>query len=322
MTLLGLLGLVFVAGCTGANPYYNSGDAEPDGAETDGSVPDAEVDGRVDDGRTDDGTADDAAVDDAAVDDAAVEDAAVEDGTAEEGVDEDVGDAADEVYVPSCGNGIIDVDEECDDGTGNSDTAPDACRTDCRDAHCGDSVIDAGEECDDASGFCAACVLGGPAGWVRCTDAAGNVALFFVETWAGTHTAAEFRDHCRAMVEGLGPEDFAYYGLGVFYDQDLWDCVSPSLVGGTQYWLGLSQDTTAGDYAEPAGGWYWTGYDGSGWIDAAPFDPGNGYVGGSFDNGPAPNAECSRLNGAGGWNALDYSCTTATDYSGICMIRF
>jgi hypothetical protein len=276
--LLGLLGLVLVAGCTGANPYYNPGDAEPDGAEADGNTPDADVDGRVDDGRSDDGTAEDAARDEGAADEAA-----------DEGAVEDVVEVADEAAGPICGNGVVET----------------------------------GEECDDTSGFCTDCALGGPDGWVRCTDAAGNVALFYIEDWAGNHTAEEFADHCRAMVEDQTPEDFAYYGLGVFYDEDLWDCIRPSLVVGTEYWLGLSQDTTAGDYAEPAGGWYWTGYDGSGWIDAAAFDPGNGYVGGTFDNGPAPNAECARLQGnAGGWNALDYSCTTATDYSGICMIRF
>jgi len=39
-------------------------------------------------------------------------------------------------------------DEQCDDGFENSDTAPGACRTDCRYFYCGDGVIDAGELCD------------------------------------------------------------------------------------------------------------------------------------------------------------------------------
>jgi cysteine-rich repeat protein len=53
-----------------------------------------------------------------------------------------------------CGNGVVELDEQCDDGAANSDTVPDACRTDCRVAHCADGVIDpgAGEECDDGSG--------------------------------------------------------------------------------------------------------------------------------------------------------------------------
>jgi cysteine-rich repeat protein len=33
----------------------------------------------------------------------------------------------------------------------NSDTAPDACRTDCQPARCGDGVVDGGESCDDGN---------------------------------------------------------------------------------------------------------------------------------------------------------------------------
>ncbi|UCC32530.1 MAG: DUF4215 domain-containing protein, partial [Phycisphaerales bacterium] len=50
-----------------------------------------------------------------------------------------------------CGNGTIDFAEECDDGAGNSDTAPDACRTDCTLPRCGDNVVDSGEQCDDGN---------------------------------------------------------------------------------------------------------------------------------------------------------------------------
>jgi cysteine-rich repeat protein len=50
----------------------------------------------------------------------------------------------------------VDPGEECDDGGGNSDEVPDACRTDCRSARCGDGVADTGEECD-TGGDSAAC---------------------------------------------------------------------------------------------------------------------------------------------------------------------
>ena len=50
---------------------------------------------------------------------------------------------------PICGNGTLDGLEECDNGAGNSDFEPDACRTDCTLARCGDQVLDSGEECDD-----------------------------------------------------------------------------------------------------------------------------------------------------------------------------
>lgn len=55
--------------------------------------------------------------------------------------------------APTCGDGLIDTGEECDDGDARSDTAPDACRTDCRRARCGDGVVDEGEGCDDPSGL-------------------------------------------------------------------------------------------------------------------------------------------------------------------------
>lgn len=48
-----------------------------------------------------------------------------------------------------CGNGTLEGAEECDDGLANSDTEPDACRTNCQLAHCGDGIVDDGEPCDD-----------------------------------------------------------------------------------------------------------------------------------------------------------------------------
>lgn len=50
-----------------------------------------------------------------------------------------------------CGDGFLDPGEECDDGEHSSDTAPNACRSDCRKAGCGDYVVDSGEECDEGS---------------------------------------------------------------------------------------------------------------------------------------------------------------------------
>ncbi len=63
-----------------------------------------------------------------------------------------------------CGDGVLDPTEECDDGSFNSDTLSDACRTDCTNAGCGDGVVDAGEECDDGlttdgDGCSALCVV-------------------------------------------------------------------------------------------------------------------------------------------------------------------
>ncbi len=50
-----------------------------------------------------------------------------------------------------CGDGIAQTGngEECDNGDANSDAAVDACRENCLTAFCGDGVVDTGEECDD-----------------------------------------------------------------------------------------------------------------------------------------------------------------------------
>jgi len=50
--------------------------------------------------------------------------------------------------LPRCGDGVHDAREGCDDGPDNSDYRKDACRSDCREAYCGDALIDTGEACD------------------------------------------------------------------------------------------------------------------------------------------------------------------------------
>ena len=51
---------------------------------------------------------------------------------------------------PSCGDGIVDTNESCDDGASNSDTA-DACRINCSSPSCGDGIVDTNESCDDGN---------------------------------------------------------------------------------------------------------------------------------------------------------------------------
>ena len=56
------------------------------------------------------------------------------------------------VCTPTCGDGIINGDEQCDDGPSNSDTIYGGCTTQCAiGPYCGDSKVDPafGEECDD-----------------------------------------------------------------------------------------------------------------------------------------------------------------------------
>lgn len=54
--------------------------------------------------------------------------------------------------VHTCGDGVLDARcEECDDGAANDDGTPNACRTSCRLPSCGDGVADAAEACDDGT---------------------------------------------------------------------------------------------------------------------------------------------------------------------------
>jgi cysteine-rich repeat protein len=85
-----------------------------------------------------------------------------------------------------CGDGVRVPPEACDDGPGNSDTVPDACRTDCSLPRCGDGVVDTLDECDDGGhiagdGCSLACDV--EAGWECvgspsvCTTRCGNGTL-------------------------------------------------------------------------------------------------------------------------------------------------
>lgn len=51
----------------------------------------------------------------------------------------------------TCGDGLLSSNETCDNGSANSDSAPNACRSDCQAAACGDGVVDSGEACDDGN---------------------------------------------------------------------------------------------------------------------------------------------------------------------------
>ncbi len=73
----------------------------------------------------------------------------------------------------ACGDGVRDPGcEACDEGTANSDSAPDACRSDCTEPRCGDGVVDSGEACDDGNrNGCDGC---GPACTVEVGVACGD----------------------------------------------------------------------------------------------------------------------------------------------------
>lgn len=75
------------------------------------------------------------------------------------------------VASPVCGNGVLEIGEECDRGAANSDTVPDACRTDCKRAHCDDGVIDSFEDCEGRNLNGETCItLGFDGGTLRCDE--------------------------------------------------------------------------------------------------------------------------------------------------------
>ncbi len=60
--------------------------------------------------------------------------------------------SSDSWISPGCGDGILDDDEECDEGPRNGGD-PDACRADCTLARCADHIVDSDEACDDGEAF-------------------------------------------------------------------------------------------------------------------------------------------------------------------------
>ncbi len=139
---------------------------ESDTTESDATESDAtESDATESDATESDATENDTTESDATENDTTESDATESDATDGDTTDgdaaEDTRDDSDDAFPvdvsedvepdagPECGDGSIDALEECDDGEANSNTAPDACRTDCTLARCGDGVVDSDEGCDD-----------------------------------------------------------------------------------------------------------------------------------------------------------------------------
>ncbi|MET0391434.1 MAG: DUF4215 domain-containing protein, partial [Polyangiales bacterium] len=77
----------------------------------------------------------------------------------------------------TCGNAILDCDEQCDRGDDNSDAQNALCRRSCRRPGCGDGVVDdqSGEDCDGAPNEAESCAdYGFYAGAISCSSTCRN----------------------------------------------------------------------------------------------------------------------------------------------------
>lgn len=95
-----------------------------------------------------------------------------------------------------CGNSIREGVEECDRGENNSDTLPDACRTDCVLPACGDGVVDSDETCDEESATCIGCQ--------RTLNCATNNPCFVTESCVDLAAGGVTCGDCPVGYEGDG----------------------------------------------------------------------------------------------------------------------
>lgn len=74
------------------------------------------------------------------------------DESCDDGNEDETDDCISDCRAARCGDGHVQLGvEDCDEGENNADDQADACRLTCQQAHCGDSVVDSGEGCDDGN---------------------------------------------------------------------------------------------------------------------------------------------------------------------------
>ncbi len=169
----------------------------------------------------------------------------------------------DPVPIPLCGNGLVEGDEECDDGDQDDD---DIC-TGCRVARCGDGVVRAGvEECDhggspdeSCTAECLVCVDPEAAStWVGPSGTCYHLYLPpVVRQFGGAEAFCDDRGHGHLAALGTPSEhDSVIAGLGVPAATPVWMGLSDREVEGEFLW---SSDFGQGGYdrwsgSEPSGG--------------------------------------------------------------------
>jgi len=162
------------------------------------------------------------------------------------------------LYRAQCGNGVVELSEECDDGNANDE---DACLSSCKWARCGDAHVRAGvEDCDD----------GNQDNTDGCSDqclscASGSESFLFEESGycfsrydeQVSWTTAETR--CDADHASLSTYVNSHEALAV----------ETALLGGTTTptWIGMRDATGTGTYA-------WVSAEPAQWSEWATGEPG------------------------------------------------
>jgi cysteine-rich repeat protein len=103
----------------------------------------------------------------------------------------------------TCGDGIVQAGEECDDGDATDD---DACTDSCTAARCGDGIVQASEECDD----------GNATNDDACTDSCTAATCGDGYVWAGTEACEDGNgvntDDCVACQPARCGDGFSWAG--------------------------------------------------------------------------------------------------------------
>ena len=140
----------------------------------------------------------------------------------------------------SCGNGILERGEACDDG---NQVQEDACLTDCTLARCGDGVVQAGEEdCDEASERCSPdCQFAHDGRSIeRAARSCQHLLSLHPETPTGQYWIQPgdlpWRVVCEMDFDGGGWTRVAR----VNYDDPLWDAWSDANEGSDSFGLPIS----------------------------------------------------------------------------------
>ena len=191
-----------------------------------------------------------------------------------------------------CGDGVLDLGEECDDGTANSNAAGSSCRRNCRlAALCGDAIVDAGEECDDGNlldgdGCQADCTLPCGAGLgANLTNLSPTDGACFL-AFDGPSTYAEAEAACVALGGQLATISDAAENAAIV-------AILPGAGDGA--WIGFNDRATEGDYIWAIG----DPVTYTNWADWEPNDSGG-------------NEDCAQIYGNGLWN--DAYCTNRYGY--------